>query len=95
MASSGVTYQGHVPPAKSLAADWSIAGTAESDQMFSVSLNPGDVIQLDVTYQLQNSNTAVYVESTITSGGMAAGYLYAFSLDRGGKLSQTGRLAAV
>jgi hypothetical protein len=93
MGTSGVTYQRHVPPKFSLAADWSISGVAESDVLFAYNVTVGDVVQLDVTYQLQNAVTGNYIEQTITTVSMAAGYIYSYSLDGGAKLVSVGRLA--
>jgi hypothetical protein len=78
---AGVSYQSSVPPKRSLADDWSIAGTAESDPMFSIVFNAGDIIQLDVTYQLQNNVASEYSAASVTGGSMAVGYVYAVSLD--------------
>jgi hypothetical protein len=93
MGTSGVAYQRHVPPKHSLAADWSIAGTAESDVLFAYNATVGDIIQLDVTYQLQNAVTGNYIAVAITTVSMAAGYIYSFSLDGGAKFQSLGRLA--
>lgn len=82
MGTSQVGYQYHVPPKKSLAAFWCSAGSNESDVLFSLSVQGGDVIQLDVTYQLQNAVTGPFTETSIsTTSTLAIGYLYCFSLD--------------
>jgi hypothetical protein len=99
MGTSQVGYQYHVPPKKSLAAFWSAAGSNESDVLFSLTVQNGDVIQLDVTYQLQNAVTGPFTETVITSTStLALGYLYSFSLDHASDTSSImitqGRLPA-
>jgi hypothetical protein len=99
MGTSAVSYQKHVPPKRSLAAFWSVSGSNESDQLFVSTLNNGDVIQLDVTYQLQNAATGSYSEVSITSTStLALGYVYSISLDHQDETSNAyvsvGRLSA-
>jgi hypothetical protein len=99
MGTSQVGYQYHVPPKKSLAAFWSAAGSNESDVLFSVTVTGGDVLQLDVTYQLQNAVTGPFTETSIsTTSTLAIGYLYCFSLDHASDttsaLTPQGRLPA-
>jgi hypothetical protein len=43
-----------VPPSGSLAGFWSITGVDESVQLFILQLNVGDVVDVDLTFQLQN-----------------------------------------
>jgi hypothetical protein len=100
MGVSGIAYQTHVPPKKSLASDWSVAGSNESEVLFSMTYNSGDVIQLDVTYMLQNSITNTYTESSITtSTALAVGYIYSVALDHnlgsGISLGSVGRLSVL
>jgi hypothetical protein len=100
MGVSGISYQTHVPPKKSLASDWSVAGSNETEVLFSMTYNSGDVIQLDVTYMLQNAVTNTYTETSITSTGtaLAIGYIYSMFLDQslgsGATLGPVGRLGA-
>jgi hypothetical protein len=99
MGTSQVGYQYHVPPKKSLAAFWSSSGSNESDVLFSITVQGGDVIQLDVTYQLQNAVTGPFTETSIsTTSTLAVGYLYCFSLDHASDTTSTiipqGRLPA-
>jgi hypothetical protein len=87
------TYMRYVPPSHSLAGMWSIADVNESDSLFNFTFSPYDTIQLDVTYQLQNGVNSAFSPTSITSSGMSVGFIYSFSLDRGGKLLSQGRLS--
>jgi hypothetical protein len=97
MGTSSISYTKHVPPKKSLVANWSISGSSESDALFTFNFNGGDVIQLDVTYQLQNAYVPSFTPTTITVGGTAtAGYLYQLDLDHTNgtpKLNGQGRVS--
>lgn len=97
MGTSEIGYRKYVPPKKSLAAMWSISGSNESDAIFTLNFNTGDVIQLDVTYQLQNAYVPSFTPTSITVGGTAtAGYLYLLDLDHTNgtpKLNGQGRVS--
>jgi len=73
------------PPKDSFASFWTLAGTNEADVLFSVDLGTGDVIELDVVYQLQNGITASFAASALTTTTtLATGKVYAQSFDHSG-----------
>jgi hypothetical protein len=54
---SGATYGARlstVPPAMSLAGFWSLTGVNEADALFILELNQGDIVDLDLTFRIQN-----------------------------------------
>lgn len=54
---SGATYGARIdtkPPAMSLAGFWSLTGIGESEALFALQLNQGDVVDIDFTFRLQN-----------------------------------------
>jgi hypothetical protein len=84
------------PPAHSLASFWSTSGSNETDPLFSYDANIGDVIEIDVVYQLQNDITNGTSVSFVISSGLVLGNLYQLALDHSAtsKTTAIGRLSA-
>jgi hypothetical protein len=73
------------PPKQSLASFWSQVGTNESEQLFIVSLNVGDVIEVAFQAVLQNSAVGFNPAGTvITIAAGTAATIGAPSLDHSG-----------
>lgn len=82
--SMGVTV-GHLdsrPPTDSQASFWSNDNYLETDILFTLDVNSGDVIQLDVVCCLQNGVTAQFTAGSITTTStLATGKVYQPTLD--------------
>jgi len=82
--SMGVTV-GHLdsrPPEHSQASFWSNDNYLETDILFTLDINSGDVIQIDVAVCLQNGVTAQYTANSITTTStLATGKIYQPTLD--------------
>jgi hypothetical protein len=73
------------PPPQSLASFWCLTGTAEAVVLFDLSLSEGDVIDIDLTFRVQNQAlVATGAEAATVVNSTAAGTLgvvYCLSLD--------------
>lgn len=82
--SMGVTV-GHLdsrPPPHSQASFWSNDNYLETDVLFTLDVNSGDVIQIDVACSIQNGVTAQYTAGSITTTStLATGKVYQPTLD--------------
>jgi hypothetical protein len=81
---SGATYGARIstkPPAMSLAGFWSLTGVNETDALFVLQLNQGDVVDLDLTFRVQNNIFGTDVPAAVTVIGATVGTVYCLALD--------------
>jgi hypothetical protein len=80
----GATFGAKVtcrPPANSLAGFWSLTGSDETEQLVRLTLPPQSVIDLHVTFQLQNNLDAENVPVAVVVAGATIGTVYVLPLD--------------
>jgi hypothetical protein len=80
----GATYGARVdtkPPAMSLAGFWSLTGVDETEQLFYLQLNQGDVIDLDLSFRIQNNLFGTDPPAAVTVIGATVGTVYILALD--------------
>jgi len=81
---SGATYGARIstkPPAQSLAGFWSLTGVNESDTLFVLQLNVGDVVDIDFSFRLQNNIFGTDIPAAITVVAATVGTVYCMALD--------------
>jgi hypothetical protein len=91
---SGATYGARIttkPPAMSLAGFWSLSGINEGEDLFTLQLNQGDVVDIDFTFRLQNNFLGVAVPVAIVIVAGTVGTVYCMALD----FAQSGAAAVV
>jgi len=80
----GATYGARIstkPPALPLAGFWSLTGTNEADELFVLQLNLGDVIDIDLSFQVQNNIYGTDVPAAVVLVGATVGTVYCLYLD--------------
>jgi len=80
----GATYGARVyskPPAMSLAGFWSLTGINESEAVFWLTLNEGDIVDLAVSARIQNNVNGEDAPAAVTVVGATVGTVYQLALD--------------
>jgi len=86
------------PPSLSLAANWSNDNYLETDVIFSFDANQGDIWEIDVVAVLQNTVTAQFTATSITTTTtIATGKIFCPTLDHDSSQAMTalGRAACL
>jgi hypothetical protein len=81
---SGASYGARIsskPPAMSLAGFWSLTGVNEADELFVLQLNQGDVVDIDLSFRIQNNVFGFSVPAAIVIIGGTVGTVYCMALD--------------
>jgi hypothetical protein len=69
------------PPPKSLAGEWSMAGTNSTEEVFQLVCPAGTVLEIEYVMRLQNVEYGPALPAAVTVAGATAGYLYVTPLD--------------
>jgi len=69
------------PPPKSLAGEWSMAGTNSTEEVFQLVCPAGTIIDIEYVMRLQNVEYGPGLPATVTVSGATTGYMYVTPLD--------------